>query len=98
MRSGKMFRCEEGITENNTTAQMHNFWSILGGISGGVLGFIVENVPGMVAGIFAGNRLGVICNSRGRSVFAVFQNLPVNDKTRVLSQLASRVFSHAFDG
>jgi hypothetical protein len=30
------------------------FWSVVGGLSGGAMGFIVANFPGMVAGAVAG--------------------------------------------
>ena len=49
----------------------------------------------VLAGAVAGNRLGAIRDSRGKSVFAVFQELPQADKARLLSQLAQKVFSHA---
>jgi hypothetical protein len=49
------------------------FWSVLGGVSGGALGFIVANVPGLVAGAVAGNRLGAVRDAKGKSVYAVFQ-------------------------
>ncbi|KAL2154524.1 hypothetical protein VTH82DRAFT_3200 [Thermothelomyces myriococcoides] len=74
------------------------FWSLLGGLSGGALGFIVANVPGMVAGAVAGNRLGAVRDTKGKSVYAVFQELPQNDKAKLLSQLAAKVLSHAAAG
>lgn len=52
------------------------FWSVLGGLSGATMGFIVANFPGMVAGAVAGNRLGSIRDAKGKSVYAVFQDLP----------------------
>ncbi|TQV97266.1 hypothetical protein V2A60_000111 [Cordyceps javanica] len=87
---------EQGMAEDDGTNRPTNkFWSIVGGLSGGALGFIVANVPGMVAGAVAGNRLGAVRDARGKSVFAVFQELPQDDRTRLLSQLAAKVFSHA---
>lgn len=71
------------------------FWSVVGGLSGGAMGFIVANFPGMLAGAVAGNRLGAIRDTKGKSVYAVFQELPQGDKARLLSQLATKVFSHA---
>jgi len=88
------------------------FWSVVGGLSGGAMGFIVANFPGMLAGAVAGNRLGAVRDARGKSVYAgesslccccetvtdwetVFQELPASDKSRLLSQLAAKVFSHA---
>lgn len=68
---------EEGMAEpggpNGTARPTSKFWSVVGGISGGALGFIVANVPGLVAGAVAGNRLGAIRDAKGKSVYAVFQ-------------------------
>jgi len=85
---------EEGMAEEGSSRPTSSFWSLLGGASGGALGFIVANVPGMVAGAVAGNRLGAVRDAKGKSVFAVFQELPQADKARLLSQLAARIFSH----
>lgn len=74
-----------------TTRPTQRFWSIVGGISGGALGFIVANVPGALAGAVAGNRLGAIRDARGKSVYDVFLELPQADKARLLSELAARV-------
>ena len=86
---------EEGMAEQGTNRPTSKFWGILGAASGGIMGFIVANVPGLVAGAVAGNRLGAIRDTRGKSVYAVFQELPQDDRSRLLAQLASRVFSHA---
>ncbi|KAI1819064.1 DnaJ-domain-containing protein [Xylaria intraflava] len=72
-----------------------NFWALAGGAAGGVLGFIAANFPGAVAGMVAGNRFGAVRDAKGKSVYAVFQELPQSDRTRLLAQLATRVFSHA---
>lgn len=85
---------EEGLANQNGTAN-GRFWGLLGGASGASLGFIVANVPGLVAGAVAGNRLGAIRDAKGKSVYSVFQELPQSDKARLLSQLAAKVFSHA---
>lgn len=85
---------EEGLAEENNRPTS-KFWSILGAASGGVIGFIVANAPGAMAGAVAGNRLGAIRDTKGKSVYAVFQDLPQNDRARLLAQLATRVFSHA---
>ena len=63
---------EEGMADQNG-APTRSFWSIIGGVSGGALGFIVANVPGMLAGAVAGNRLGAVRDAKGKSVYAVFQ-------------------------
>lgn len=64
---------DEGLADPQTNRPTGAFWSIVGGISGGALGFIVANVPGLLAGAVAGNRLGAIRDARGKSVYAVFQ-------------------------
>ncbi|CZT18047.1 probable SIS1 Heat shock protein [Ramularia collo-cygni] len=71
------------------------FWSIVGGASGGAMGFIVANLPGAIAGAVAGNRLGAVRDKRGKSVYSVFQELDQPEKMRLLSQLAQKVFAHA---
>lgn len=64
---------EEGMAEGEQARPTGKFWSIVGGLSGGAMGFIVANFPGAVAGAVAGNRLGAVRDSRGKSVYAVFQ-------------------------
>lgn len=59
------------------------------------MGFIVANFTGAIAGAVAGNRLGAIRDARGKSVYAVFQELPQADKARLLSDLAAKVFAQA---
>lgn len=63
---------EEGMAEDGGRPTS-KFWGIIGGVSGGALGFIVANVPGALAGGVAGNRLGAVRDAKGKSVFAVFQ-------------------------
>lgn len=63
---------EEGLAEGDGTAN-NKFWGMLGGASGAGLGFIVANVPGLLAGAVAGNRLGAIRDAKGKSVYSVFQ-------------------------
>ena len=83
------------MAEGKEAHPTSKFWSIIGGLSGGAMGFIVANFPGAVAGAVAGNRLGAVRDAKGRSVYSVFQELPQGDKARLLSQLAAKVFSHA---
>lgn len=63
---------EEGMAENGGKPT-NKFWSVLGGLSGGAMGFIIANFPGMLAGAVAGNRLGAVRDARGKSVYSVFQ-------------------------
>ncbi|PWW76239.1 DnaJ-domain-containing protein, partial [Tuber magnatum] len=88
---------EQGMAEGTGEQTMPNskFWGILGGLSGGVMGFIVANVPGMLAGAVAGNRLGAVRDSKGKSVYEVFQELPQSDRAKLLSNLAAKVLAHA---
>ena len=86
---------EEGLAEGKKAKPTGKFWSLVGGLSGGAMGFIVANFPGAVAGAVAGNRLGAVRDARGKSVYAVFQELPQGDKAKLLSELAAKVFAHA---
>lgn len=47
------------------------------------LGFIVANVPGLMIGAFAGNRIGAIRDAKGKSVAAVFSELGATQKAEV---------------
>ncbi|RAR04905.1 uba domain-containing protein 3 [Stemphylium lycopersici] len=85
---------EEGMAEGAEAAPTGKFWSLVGGLSGGAMGFIVANFPGMVAGAVAGNRLGAVRDTKGKSVYAVFQEMPQADKARLLSGLAAKVFAN----
>lgn len=86
---------EEGMAEGEQAQPTGKFWSLIGGLSGGAMGFIIANFPGAVAGAVAGNRLGAVRDARGKSVYAVFNELPQADKARLLSDLAAKVFAHA---
>lgn len=86
---------EEGMAEGEKATPTGKFWSVVGGLSGGAMGFIVANFPGMLAGAVAGNRLGAVRDAKGKSVYSVFQELPQNDKAALMAQLAAKVFSHA---
>lgn len=89
---------EEGLAEGENAQPTGKFWSLIGGLSGGAMGFIVANFPGALAGAVAGNRLGAVRDARGKSVYAVFQELPQGDKARLLSQLAGKVFATVASG
>lgn len=89
---------DEGLAEGQESRPTGKFWSLVGGVSGGAMGFIIANVPGAIAGAVAGNRLGAVRDARGMSVYSVFQQLPQAEKTKVLSELAAKVFAHAVGG
>lgn len=89
---------EEGLAEGQDAQPTGKFWAMVGGLSGGAMGFIVANFPGAVAGAVAGNRLGAVRDAKGKSVYSVFQELPQSDKARLLSQLAGKVFATVASG
>lgn len=86
---------DEGLADGHEATPTGKFWSLVGGLSGGAMGFIVANFPGALAGAVAGNRLGAVRDAKGKSVYSVFQSLPAADKSRLLSELAAKVFAHA---
>jgi len=88
---------EEGMADQDAHPTS-KFWSIVGGLSGGAMGFIVANFPGKVAGAVARNRLGAVRDTKGKSVYAVFQEMPQADKARLLSGLAAKVFANVVSG
>ncbi|WVW82562.1 hypothetical protein I302_104573 [Kwoniella bestiolae CBS 10118] len=72
-------------------AHVRPWWSWVGGASGAALGYIVANVPGAVAGGFAGNRLGAVRDAKGRAVGEVFRELGAGQKAEILKALAFKV-------
>lgn len=86
--------CETSITNGRLepeVANVHRRWTWVGGAAGAALGYIVANIPGAVAGGFAGNRLGAIRDAKGKSVAAVFATLPGAQKAEILRALAFKV-------
>ncbi|KAH7915405.1 DnaJ-domain-containing protein [Hygrophoropsis aurantiaca] len=71
------------------------WWSYLGAVCGGGVGFIVANIPGLMVGAYAGNRLGAIRDAKGKSVAAVFSELGGNQKAEILRALAIKVLGSA---
>ncbi|KAJ3571588.1 hypothetical protein NP233_g3661 [Leucocoprinus birnbaumii] len=59
-------------------------WGWVGAACGGGIGFIVANVPGLMLGAFAGNRLGAVRDAKGKSVAAVFSELSGNQRAELL--------------
>ncbi|KAL8975699.1 MAG: hypothetical protein Q9197_000041 [Variospora fuerteventurae] len=79
---------DEGLAEGQEAKPTGKFWGLVGGLSGGAMGFIVANFPGALAGAVAGNRLGAVRDARGKK-------LPQGDKAKLLSELAAKAFAHA---
>jgi len=71
-------------------------WTWLGSACGAGLGFITANVPGLVVGAYAGNRLGAIRDAKGKSVAAVFAELGAAQKVEILRALALKVIGAAY--
>lgn len=55
------------------------------------MGFIVANLPGLMVGAYAGNRLGAIRDAKGKSVAAVFSELGGSQKAEVSAQFIEPV-------
>ena len=66
---------DEGMRDepipDQAAGPLGKMYGILGGVSGACIGFIVANFPGAMAGAIAGNRLGNIRDTRGKSVYEV---------------------------
>lgn len=96
-RAGQQFGSifEEMMAEQglNEQLQQGRFYALAGGAAGGVLGFIVANVPGALAGAVAGYRLGNIRDTKGVAVYEVFRELPHAEKARMLSMLLAKVMA-----
>ncbi|KAJ3520983.1 hypothetical protein NM688_g9081 [Phlebia brevispora] len=71
------------------------WWSWTGTVCGAGLGFIVANVPGLMVGAYAGNRLGAIRDAKGKSVASVFSELGGDQKAQILRALAAKVLGSA---
>jgi len=68
------------------------WWTYLGAACGAGLGFIVGNIPGMMVGAYAGNRLGAIRDAKGKAVAAVFAELGGTQKAEIIRALALKIF------
>ncbi|KAH9944500.1 DnaJ domain-containing protein [Epithele typhae] len=74
------------------------WWAWFGAVCGAGLGFIIANVPGLMVGGYAGNRLGAIRDAKGKSVAAVFAQLGGSQKAEILRTLAAKVLGAAASG
>ncbi|THH26589.1 hypothetical protein EUX98_g7595 [Antrodiella citrinella] len=71
------------------------WWAWTGAVCGAGIGFIVANVPGLMVGAYAGNRLGAVRDAKGKSVAAVFSDLGGTQKAEILRALAVKVLGSA---
>jgi hypothetical protein len=60
-----------------------SLWSYAGAAAGGVIGFIIANLPGLMVGAYGGKRLGAIRDAKGKSVASVFSQLGAGQKAEV---------------
>jgi len=74
------------------------WWAWFGAVCGAGLGFIIANIPGLMFGAYAGNRLGAVRDAKGKSVAAVFSQLGGNQKADILRALAAKVLGAAASG
>jgi curved DNA-binding protein CbpA len=68
-----------------------SYWAYLGAGGGGILGYIIANIPGALMGMYAGNRLGAIRDAKGKPVAVVFAQLNNNAKAEILKALAVKI-------
>ncbi|KAJ1905442.1 hypothetical protein IWQ60_003159 [Tieghemiomyces parasiticus] len=73
------------------------FWGPLGYAAGGVLGFILANIPGALAGTFVGGKLGTIRDNKGKSVMEVFGSLDRSAKYQVLQALLVQILAGKYN-
>ncbi|TBU64928.1 DnaJ domain-containing protein [Dichomitus squalens] len=59
------------------------WWAWLGAVCGAGIGFIIANIPGLLFGAYAGNKLGAIRDAKGKSIAAVFTQLGGDQKAQV---------------
>jgi len=75
--------------------QVWPWWKWVGAICGAGLGYIIANVPGLLVGSYAGNRLGAVRDAKGKSVASVFSQLGGSQKAEILRALAMKVLGTA---
>ena len=87
----------EDLTDREGESRQPNgrFWAIAGTLSGAVLGFIMANVPGAAAGGTIGNRMGALRDKHGQPVYKTFQQLPQSERSKLLTELAAKLFAGA---
>ncbi|CAB4423058.1 DnaJ-domain-containing protein [Rhizophagus irregularis] len=69
------------------------FYAPVGAVTGACLGFICGNVPGLIIGAYAGNKLGAIRDAKGMSVYDAYSRLNGNRKAAILAALASKLIT-----
>lgn len=77
--------------ELNATNKGWSGWPLIGAMSGAGIGLIIFNVIGLVIFAFAGYKLGQIRKKTGRSTYDSWKKLSSEQKSKILSSLASKV-------
>lgn len=95
MHDAEMTEEEEDADGRKKEVPTKRFWSIAGAVSGGTLGFIVAGGVGAATGALGGYKAGEIRDKKGKSVYDVFQELPPESKSKVLGELAAKIFQGA---
>ena len=63
---------EEGLRGETVEQEgTGRFWGVIGALAGAMIGFIIANFAGLLAGAVLGNRLGAIRDRKGKSVYQV---------------------------
>ncbi|WFD36361.1 hypothetical protein MCUN1_003240 [Malassezia cuniculi] len=70
-----------------------SIWSNAGMLSGGVMGYILGNIPGAIGGALLGYKLGAIRDAKGKAVSEVFLRLNSQQRMEILRELAAKVFN-----
>ncbi|KAK7207721.1 DnaJ domain-containing protein [Myxozyma melibiosi] len=81
-----------------SSSRRSKFYTIVTGAAGTVVGFTIANMPGALAGMAIGAKLGSIRDQKGKSVYAAFQEMPQSDRAKILAELAQRVFASTLSG
>ncbi|KAI8901067.1 DnaJ domain-containing protein [Globomyces pollinis-pini] len=71
------------------------FWQPIGSVAGVMLGFIVLNIPGAIAGGYYGNRAGKVRDMKGVSVYEAFSKLTDERRHEILDTLGKKFFTAA---
>lgn len=74
--------------EDSSETPLSLRWTLTGALGGAALGLTVGGPIGAVVGIVAGAAGGQLRDSTGRSAFDHFENLPAEERARLLRQAA----------
>ncbi|KAI9227684.1 MAG: DnaJ domain-containing protein [Piptocephalis tieghemiana] len=74
------------------------FWWLIGTIAGILMGFIIFNIPGSMAGAYIGGQIGAIRDRQGKPVAHVFRDMPSDQRYAILQQLAMRFLTSQTGG